>query len=250
MKKVFPVCRFFISLFCLAFACSVAGGDQDTPDEMEKDAGMVLIPAGSFSFGTAGDDVYFEQGDVSERNISLQAFHIDIYEYPNRPGALPMVNVNWYEARALCKEQGKRLCTEEEWEKACKGPEGSRFPYGSDEKPGCCFGNGPAYPDADREPSGTRPCCVSGYGVYDMSGNVNEWTSSRQSSSSGEGYPILKGGDYGNAFSNLRCSNRDHYHRREERFHDDGFRCCRTAAVSGPAERTGLSELKNDGDGN
>ena len=49
------------------------------------------------------------------------AFYIDIYEYPNRPGILPKVNATWREAETLCAAQGKRLCTEQEWQKACTG---------------------------------------------------------------------------------------------------------------------------------
>jgi len=203
-----------------------------TDSNINSDAGMIIIPGGTFIFGTSKEDPYFEEGDVPARSIFLPTFYIDKYEFPNRKGVLPKVNVSWYEAKSLCEELGKRLCTEEEWEKACKGPDNFRFPYGNDEKDRICHGNGPAYPKGERKPSGSMPECVSKYGVYDMSGNVNEWTSSFQSSSFEKGFPILKGGDYGNAFGNLRCSNRDHYHRPQERFHDDGFRCCRSGTAA------------------
>ena len=50
-------------------------------------------------------------------------FYIDTYEYPNQRGALPTVDVTWGEAESLCAAQGKRLCTEQEWQKACTGPQ-------------------------------------------------------------------------------------------------------------------------------
>lgn len=256
-EKIIPVFYLYpylrtlplLAVFAVSIAGAVFGDRSNDVDKPGKDAGMVLVPAGAFLFGTAPDDVYFEQGDVRERTISLPAFRIDIYEYPNMRGKLPVVDVNWYEAASLCEERGKRLCSEEEWEKACRGPGGVRFPYGNDEKPDACSGNGPAYPEGEREPSGNRAGCVSGYGVYDMSGNVNEWTSSLQSSASGPGYPVLRGGDYGNAFANLRCSNRDHYHRRDERFHDDGFRCCKSSAATETTKTSENSEREGNGGG-
>ena len=50
-------------------------------------------------------------------------FCIDRFEYPNRKGEYPVIYVNWYESNQFCKEQGKRLCTEEECTFACEGQE-------------------------------------------------------------------------------------------------------------------------------
>ena len=48
-------------------------------------------------------------------------FYIDMYEYPNRPGQMPMVNVDYFEAKELCEAQGKRLCFTYEWREVCRG---------------------------------------------------------------------------------------------------------------------------------
>jgi hypothetical protein len=55
---------------------------------------------------------------------------MDKYEYPNRVGANPVVMKTWYEARATCSGEGKRLCTESEWTLACEGEERLPYPYG------------------------------------------------------------------------------------------------------------------------
>ena len=48
-------------------------------------------------------------------------FCIDRFEYPNQKGVFPIIMVNWTESQALCEEQGKRLCDENEWTFACEG---------------------------------------------------------------------------------------------------------------------------------
>ena len=52
------------------------------------------------------------------------AFCIDAYEFPNQAGVAARVNVTWPEAKEACEKPGKRLCTEEEWEKACTSGQG------------------------------------------------------------------------------------------------------------------------------
>ena len=68
--------------------------------------------------------------DVEGMVLIDDAFYIDMYEYPNQRGTLPKVDVTWGEAESLCAEQGKRLCTEQEWQKACTGPQNFAYSYG------------------------------------------------------------------------------------------------------------------------
>ncbi len=57
-------------------------------------------------------------------------FCIDRFEYPNQKGVYPWIMVSWYEAEDLCADEGKRICTEEEWTFACEGEEAVPYPYG------------------------------------------------------------------------------------------------------------------------
>jgi sulfatase modifying factor 1 len=166
-------------------------------------------------------------------------FCIDRFEYPNKKGEYPVLYVNWVEANTLCEEDGKRLCSETEWTFACEGEEATPYPYGYVRDAEACIVDKtwvPYYPKAfstdegtmhelDRlwqgAASGARPRCKSPFGVYDMIGNVDEWTRS----SAPQGRPsVLKGGYWGPVRTRCRPSTRAHGELHA--FYQQGFRCC------------------------
>ncbi|MBD3319700.1 MAG: SUMF1/EgtB/PvdO family nonheme iron enzyme [Chitinivibrionales bacterium] len=109
---------------------------------------------------------------------------IDKYEYPNTEGALPEGNVSYDEAQKLCAEQGKRLCTVQEWQWACTGLDGYTYPYGWNRDDDICNTKG----IKPLKASGEMRTCVSKFGVYDMTGNIFEWVTGKN------GKPMLMGG--------------------------------------------------------
>ena len=182
---------------------------------------LILIVSGR-SFAESSDTGMVRIGD----------FEIDRYEYPNRVGAYPEVNITWYEAQAKCASISKRLCTEREWERACKGPENHLYPYGNDFDGNKC-NTGYREDDVwrhDRETAriGHWSECVSGYGVYDMSGNVWEWVDDRYSSK--RRWRVVRGGSWFQSINLARCDARYGYHLEPDyRLDLIGFRCCRDA---------------------
>ncbi len=174
-------------------------------------------------------------------------FCVDRFEYPNRKGVYPIVLVDWNEASGLCGREGKRLCTEDEWTFACEGEEAQPYPNGYAREDVCVndrvwrefkhFGrrrdDEVTMRELDRlwqgEPSGSRPRCRSPFGVYDMTGNIDEWT---RSSRHGERPSVLKGGYWGPV--RTRCRPATRAHGETHSFYQQGLRCCADARTEAP----------------
>jgi formylglycine-generating enzyme required for sulfatase activity len=143
---------------------------------------------------------------------------IDAFEYPNKPNTAPKYRATYDQAVDLCAADGKRLCSAQEWEKACKGPKNHVYSYGDTYDQDFC-GEGMEF----LYPSGAKGFCRTGWGAYDMSGNFSEWTASPASGSSRR---IVKGGMRDNPEKGTRCA----FQTDQAEGYSDGylsFRCCR-----------------------
>lgn len=179
--------------------------------------GMAFIPAGDFMKGYKSGDQLAGWDEQPLGKAKTDAYCIDLYEYPDQAGGKPTTSVSFSEAKSACENQGKRLCSEDEWERACKGPSSSRFSYGdSYDAQACNMGKA-------ADGAGSHERCKSGFGVFDLSGNVAEWTSSRYTA--GVGGKAIKGGP-GDSYA--RCAGR---RPGSEKLRENmlGFRCCRDA---------------------
>ena len=150
-----------------------------------------------------------------------------------------VVQISARDAAAFCAHYGLRLPTDPEWERAARGDDGGRFPWGDDDPYGpaqrgnfgterCCA------PDPgdghDRiAPVGQYPAGVSPYGLFDMAGNVWEWTSSPFPGRPGR--VSLRGGGWGNNTYCLRVSYR-HSNPPDRGLDLVGFRCAADAEGS------------------
>jgi eukaryotic-like serine/threonine-protein kinase len=195
------------------------------PEKAECPDGMRLVQAGAFRMGTSRDDPMMGFDEKLLRKVTVGAFCMDIYEYPNRRGASPKVNVSWTEAARLCEARGRRLCTEEEWEKACKGPGNQRYPYGNTFDASSCNTEDELGEDRALASSGRFGKCRSGYGIADLSGNVAEWTASSFAANADR---TRKGGSFALPDHAGRCSARKNG-APGARDNDVGFRCCADA---------------------
>jgi iron(II)-dependent oxidoreductase len=157
---------------------------------------MVQIPAGPFIMGT--DSERSDPQDRPQHKVDLPVYWMDKYLVTNaqyarfvaatghRPplnwkdGRIPkgeemrpVTMVSWYDAGAYAKWEGKRIPTEEEWEKAARGTDGRRWPWGDKMEPKRLntYYNVGSSTDVTAYPNGASP-----YGLLDMAGNVAEWT--------------------------------------------------------------------------
>ncbi|HLX62320.1 MAG TPA: protein kinase [Planctomycetota bacterium] len=179
------------------------------------DENMALIPMGVLPSPIGG---------VSSAKVP--AFAIDRYEYPNHPGLEPLTGVSLLEARNLCIKQGKTLCTQAQWLRACSGSDARRFPYGDDYVSGACATGFDGSVQKQPLPSGHFTHCRTAEGVYDMAGNAAEWADSAS--------PDLLGGDWTGSLKtpdlsgSCRTETPDDDVAKERR----GFRCCKSSDQS------------------
>ena len=161
-----------------AMTSADAGAPAKSADAPPPKPGMAWIPAGTLRAGTPPERIpRVADEELPGLPVEMGGFYIDLYPWPNEPGAIPTSNVTRDEAEALCASKGKRLCTELEWERACKGPENTTYEYGDAYRSATC-GTGMPAEQAARRPSGENAQCKSAFGVSDMHGIVFEWTSS------------------------------------------------------------------------
>ncbi len=198
---------------------------------------MVLVPAGTFLYGSRDDDKFAGSNEKPQRVIELESFYVDKFPVTNEQfckflndktpnkntldkwidlkGSLlgekcriqkegnkyivqkgyerhPVINVTWFGADEYAKWSGKRLPTEQEWEKAARGADGRIYPWGNDFDKDLFnsheSGTG-GTTEVGRFADGASP-----YGCMDMAGNVWEWTSSWYDDE--KKYSVFRGGSW------------------------------------------------------
>lgn len=117
----------------------------------------------------------------------------------------PVFNVDYFDAYAYAKWKGRRLPTQQEWEKAARGTSGNLYPWGNDWDPKKLNAGGDykADPGVDYKPAvdgynwwapvDALPTDRSPFGVIGMGGNVSEWTDSWDA---GRTYVVIRGGNF------------------------------------------------------
>ena len=202
----------FLSILLWAFSAWAGEVNRNKSTVSPTDEGMILIPEGSFMMGSSKDDIEWVvrtfhsasrewyQDETPAQEIHLGNYYIDGAEVTNskykkymmatgKPAPKfwdnprfnmanqPVVGVNFEEAEEYCLWAGKRLPNEAEWEKAARGRDSRKFPWGNDPDP--TRANVKGLKDQHRYTSlvGNYPDSKSPYGIVDMAGNVWEWTS-------------------------------------------------------------------------
>ena len=228
------------------------------------DVPEALVPAGPFRYGAAAREVTLPAFRIDRHEVTVAQYRrcvqagvcdarkLDGTELPGQvpfqksarcnwskegSGAHPINCLTWVQARQYCAWAGKRLPSEQEWEKSARGTDGRRTPWkegptdckhavvkrGAEE--GC--GRGASWAVGSRSPAGDSP-----YGVQDLLGNVAEWVedvyrpAGAGSAAVGAERRSVRGGSFTSAAADVSALTRiglpPAY-----RLEDVGFRCAR-----------------------
>ncbi len=215
--------------------------------------GMVLVPAGEFIMGMDNS----APDERPRRTVNIPAYFIDKFEVTNkefkvvfpahtfeeRKADHPVTGVSWSQAVAYAQAVGKRLPTEEEWEKAARGTDGREWPWGNTFDPQLCNSLRTDQNPGTMKIGQFRPG-ASPNGLLDMAGNAYEWTSSWYQpypgnsdvkNEYGQVYRVLRGGSYRSERFIVRTVAR-HYDKIDSRGEDYGFRCAMDATATAAPE--------------
>ena len=204
----------------------------------------IEVPSGDALIGTASTPAYLAESPatlftlpaflIARNPVTNAQYAVFVQATGHRPpahwkgwappaelGNHPVTHIDWHEAWAFCEWAGVRLPTEAEWEKAARGSDGRRYPWGSgrptprEANCGVWFGG--------TTEVGAFPAGASPYGVLDLSGNVWEWTASLdraypyraddgREERAAAGCRILRGGSFNHLPAAVRCAARSPLH--------------------------------------
>lgn len=239
---------------------------------------MVYISGGEFVMGREGGNI----AEAPAHKVTVKSFYMDVYEVTNEDyekfvraenykspaiwkngkyevtdAKKPVTGINWGDANAYAKWAGKRLPTEEEWEFAARGTDGRLYPWGDVWQENLANVNKVQTNEKAGQPrtveeqrliaiANSAPVGefkgVSPFGLYDMVGNVWEWTSSdfkpypngrldgkkNQLNEYAAALKVLRGGNFGSERNDATTTNRIGYPARNlplSDYYKTGFRC-------------------------
>jgi len=250
MQRFAVVITIFLGLTVLGSATPAVPETLTALEEARQyGAPMAWIPDGAFMMGTRDASPKATPG----HRVYLYAFYMDIYEVTTaryskflqafgaaEPGFVPMfwdeiqfpydgdrpvIGVSWTAAETYCRWAKKRLPTEAEWEKAARGTDDRRYPWGND-APTSKLANydqpfsGQRFSDSLKPVDSYEPG-QSPYGVYGMAGSVSEWVADwydeRYYATSPNSNPkgpasgaqkVIRGGSFADSAGALKSSSR------------------------------------------
>jgi formylglycine-generating enzyme required for sulfatase activity len=250
------------SIMIIALTLCVVSSSPSQEIKADEVREMAFIPAGPFIMGHGKKPPL-----GPKRKVTLRAFYIDRTEvtvaaYRQCAGAekcmlnaevdnpnfsradYPVTLVSWKDAQAYCAFVGKRLPTEAEWERAARGQKGRLYPW-TNGQPGvrANFASGISHrKHRFVQPVASFPRGATPEGVYDMAGNVAEWTadvfienyhlSTQASDPKGPAKGMtrtVRGGDFRADAEQIKSFERDGNRTEPSRGYRLGFRCAKDA---------------------
>jgi formylglycine-generating enzyme required for sulfatase activity len=227
---------------------------------------LVFVPAGEFIMGSVNDDPEAFGNEKPQHTVFLDDFWIDQTEVTNAQYQLcvedggctepinlnsishenyyneaqfadyPVIWVNWLQARDYCDWAGRRLPSEEEWEKAARGTDGRLYPWGDQPPDNTLLNYNLA--GLDTIQVGSFPSGASPYGALDMAGNVLEWVdgpyydsyfvvlrNTETPTPYFDDVRIIRSSAWNDILANIRIASRRYSKAAISAYQDVGFRC-------------------------
>ncbi len=208
---------------------SASDGFVEPPEDASVDSSMASPDAG-MGEADAGEPTCPEEMTLVVRTDRV--FCVDSYEASrsdattsspgsadsmahSQAGVMPWADISLADAAAACEAAGKRLCTAAEWGTSCGGSAGFLYPY-DESTYSATTCNGIDRGVGAAAPTGSHPSCTSPDGIFDLSGNLEEWVSDGQT----------RGGSYEDSSASLTCTGEEGPTAPSAAI---GFRCCSDA---------------------
>ena len=198
--------KYYLTLVCLALVLNAVTSEGANTSDM-----VYIAPDESRAVGT--DGFYIDRYEVTQAEY-FKVMHANPSFF--RGQDRPVEKVTWNQAVAFCAKVGKRLPTEQEWERAIRAGTTSPYYWGENQPDRYAWHKG----NADKQTHVVGEKEPNSWGLYDMAGNVWEWTQSDHERSG----KVARGGSWRNGVGSLKSSHRISslpIHK----FHYVGFRC-------------------------
>lgn len=240
-----------LALLPIAAALILSLPSADADAKPKKHAGCpdgMKLVAGKFCIDLYEAHVVevSESGKTRPHPYYEPVFHLAV-KARSKKGVYPQGYISQKESEAACNEAGKRLCTDKEWVRACRGKKDTQFPYGDEREPRVCNDTKAVSPlnhffgkleDSEKYGSekmndprlnqlpgtltktGARTKCKTSEGVFDMVGNLHEWTADPAGT--------FRGGYYlDTTINGDGCGYKTTAHVASYHDYSTGFRCCK-----------------------
>jgi formylglycine-generating enzyme required for sulfatase activity len=235
MFKLDNIILFAICFMIINTSCSEEDKKKNDDQIPKITDGMIFIPAGNFIYQKS-DTVYLPDYYIDKYEVTIAEYDSflkitghkqpvgwDIYLTDNSHQE-PARVVTLDDARAYATWIGKRIPTEQEWEKAARGLDGNLYPWGMEWLEGLANTRDISHGGKVAE-VGTYPGDISYFGLFDTYGNVREWTESCENDpcTTHDKY-FVKGNDTFTYFPRVDLSTHQAWNK-DTYFDYIGFRC-------------------------
>ena len=211
------------------------GLDNNCDGVVDNNSGPNRVIDAMVQIGMGAGSFYIDAYEASRPDSTGSSIGVSSARSCSKAGVLPWTGATYATAQAACAAAGKVLCTGTQWQTACEGTANTVYPYGNAFERDWCntetFDSIPGGADDDLLiATGLAPMCKTPTNVFDMSGNLKEWTVDVTGQTAGVDIVVQRGGSYATPASGATCDFRLTRAAANVIEPTTGFRCCKATA--------------------